>query len=143
MKDGSSGEGNRTSPARAIPDRSVCCWEASRWQRQRRHGRTRKAGKKQPVARDSQLIGRSRETWPTGIQEQAAVLIKRIPSKEPPKRRHAQAPMKQWTALTSDVPQRPVVVAAKSRLAPAEAENGTASPTSAFGVTITRRLASL
>jgi hypothetical protein len=108
-----------------------------------RHGRTAKVEKKRPVARDSQSIGRSHAAGPTVIQEKPQVLITRVPAKEPPKRRVAQAATKQWTALTGDVPQHPVVVAAKSRSSPAQADDNTVSPTSAFGLAITRGLSSL
>jgi hypothetical protein len=108
-----------------------------------RYGQTAKVGKKRPVARDSQSIRRPHAAGTTVIQEKPQVLVTRIPPKEPPKRRVAQATTKQWTALTGDVPQRPVVVAAKSRSSPAQADDSTVSPTSAFGLAIARRLSSL
>jgi hypothetical protein len=108
--------------------------------------RTRAAnvGKKRPVARDQQSIGRSYAARPTVIKEKPQVLVTRVPPKEPPKRRVAQAATKQRTALTGDVPRDPVAVAAEHRGPPAEAANNRAvTPISAFGLAITRGLGSL
>ena len=102
-----------------------------------------KAAKKRPVARDRQSIGRSHAARPTVIKEKPQVLITRVPPKEPPKRRVAQAATKQRSALTGDVPQDPVAVAAEHREPAAEANDRAVSPTSAFGLAITRGLGSL
>ena len=108
-----------------------------------RRTRAANAGKKRTVARDRQSIGRSHAARPTVIKERPQVLITRVPPKEPPKRRVAQAATKQRTALTGDVPRDPVAVAAEHREPAAEANNEAVSPTSAFGLAITRGLGSL
>jgi hypothetical protein len=96
-------------------------------------------GQEQPIARTRKAIALSRGAQPTVIREKP-VLVTRIAPKEPPKRR-IQAATKHLSALTSDVPQGPIAVPATRRETTAEAGNRTATPTSAFGLAITRGLA--
>jgi hypothetical protein len=107
-----------------------------------RRARAAKVGKKQPFSPDGRSRGKSLATMPTVIEEKPQVLVVRIPPKELPKRRVVQTAMKQRTALTGDIPQGPVAVA-KNRESAAGADTRTPSSTSAFGLAITRGLASL
>jgi hypothetical protein len=96
--------------------------------------------------RDRQPIKRSHVMRPILIKDEPQVVVTRIPPKEPPKRRAIRAatkPTKQWTALTGDVPQGPVVVAAKNPEIAAQPDNRTPAATSAFGLAIRRSLASV
>lgn len=106
-----------------------------------RRARGAKVGKKQPFSPESGSSGKSHATGPTVIEEQPRVLVVRIPPKELPKRRVVQTATKQRTALTGAVPQGPVAVA-KNREKPAGTDTRTASSMSAFGLAITRGLAS-
>jgi hypothetical protein len=107
-----------------------------------RRARAAKVGKKQPFSRDNRSSGKSYATGPTVKEEKPQVLVVRIPPKELPKRRVVQTATKQRTALTGDVPQGPVAVA-KNREKASGADVRTPSSMSAFGLAITRGLASL
>jgi hypothetical protein len=107
-----------------------------------RRARAAKVGKKQTVSPNDRSSGKSHATGPTVIEEKPQALVVRIPPKELPKRRVVQTAMKQRTALTGDIPQGPVAVA-KNRERAAGAEIRTPSSMSAFGLAITRGLASL
>lgn len=109
-----------------------------------------KVAKKQPFSPDNRSGGKLHAAGPTVIEEKPQVLVVRIPPKEFPKRRVVQAATKQRTALTGAIPQGPVAVAknrgkaaeAKNREKAAEADPRTPSSMSAFGLAITRGLAS-
>jgi hypothetical protein len=107
-----------------------------------RRTRAARAGKKQPFSPDNRSSGKSHAAGLTVIEEKPQVLVVRIPPRELPKRRVVQTAMKQRTALTGDIPKGPIAVA-KNRERAVGAEIRTHSSMSAFGLAITRGLASL
>lgn len=106
-----------------------------------RRARTAKVGKKQTFSPEARSSGKSHAAGPTVIEEKPQVLVVRIPPKELPKRRVVQTAVKQRTALMGAIPQEPVAVA-KNREKAAEADIRTPPSMSAFGLAITRGLAS-
>lgn len=107
--------------------------------------RVARVGQKQAPARARRSIPQPSDTAPTVIDQQPQIFITRLPPKEAPKRRMASIPTKRWTApaLTGNVPQGPVAAVSRSQEKAVGAADGTVAPTSAFGLAITRRLASI
>jgi hypothetical protein len=81
-------------------------------------------------------------------KQELPLLITRVTAKEAPKPRITAVAMKQKTALTADVPENPIAVPAnRSKVTAEGSETSVAhtasAPASAFGLAITRGLASL
>jgi hypothetical protein len=81
-------------------------------------------------------------------KQELPVLITRVTAKEAPKQRVTPAATRQKTALTGDVPEKPIAVPANKSKVTAEGSEAsvahtTSAPVSAFGLAITRELASL
>jgi hypothetical protein len=105
-----------------------------------------KRRKERSVATGRQVIARAHRERQIQKQE-VPVLITRVTAKEAPKQRVTPAATRQKTALTGDVPENPIAVPANRRKETGEGSETSvahtaSAPASAFGLAITRGLAS-
>jgi hypothetical protein len=107
-----------------------------------------KRRKGRPVATGRQAIAHAHPESQIQQKQELPVLITRVTAKEAPKRRITPVATRQKTALTADVPENPIAVPANRNKETAEGSetsvvHTTSAPASAFGLAITRGLASL
>lgn len=126
-----------------------CVNERAGYQRLRQPAAAKRR-KGKAFTRDRETPARSRDARWTERKEEALVAVIRVPAREAPRPRLTRAAAKQTkqsTALTSDVPKGPVAAPRKAGQK-AEGLEGTMTrptsvPASAFGIAISRGLASL
>ena len=116
--------------------------------RRSEHPQPVKRRKERSVTTGRQVIARAHRERQIQQKQEVPVLITRVTAKEAPKQRVTPAATRQKTALTGDVPENPVAVPANRRKEAAEGSetrlaHTTSTPVSAFGLAITRELASL
>jgi hypothetical protein len=106
-----------------------------------------KRRKDRPVATGRQVTARAHRERQSQQKREVPVLITRVIAKEAPKQRVTPAATRPKTALTGDVPENPIAVPANRTKETAEGSetsvvHTTSAPASAFGLAISRGLAS-